>query len=182
MSLTPATSLNSPPPELQAALADRYRIERELGRGGMATVYLAQDRRHGRQVALKVLRPELSGVLGADRFAREIAIAARLSHPNILPIHDSGTLELGPGPPVLFYTMPYIAGKSLRDRLHDEVQLSVEEAVGIARQVAEALDHAHRQGITIATSSRRTSCWPRARRSSRTSASPARSMPPGGSG
>jgi TolB-like protein len=113
----------------------------------MATVYLAQDGRHGRKVALKVLRPELSGVLGADRFAREIAIAARLTHPHILPIYDSGAAELGPGTPVLYYTMPYVAGKSLRDRLREEPQLPVDEAVGIARQVADALDHAHRQGI-----------------------------------
>ena len=128
-------------------MADRYRIERELGRGGMATVYLAHDLRHDRPVALKVLRPELSGVLGAERFAREIALAARLNHPHILPIHDSGTLQTGLGEPVLYYTMPYVAGKSVRDRLDAEPQLPVEEAVRIARQVAEALDHAHQQGI-----------------------------------
>jgi tetratricopeptide (TPR) repeat protein len=113
----------------------------------MATVYLAHDRRHNRPVALKLLRPEVSSVLGAERFAREIAIAARLTHPNILPLYDSGTLELGGGPPVLYYAMPYVAGKSLRERLRAEPQLPVDEAVRVACQVAEALDHAHRQGI-----------------------------------
>ena len=128
-------------------MADRYRIERELGRGGMATVYLARDLRHDRPVALKVLRPELSGVLGAERFAREIALAARLSHPHILPFFDSGTLERPGSPPVLFYTMPYVAGRSLRDRLREQPQLPVAEAIAIARQVADALEHAHRQGV-----------------------------------
>ena len=98
-------------------------------------------------MALKVLRPEISGVLGSARFAREISIAARLNHPHILPIHDSGVLGLGTDPSILFYTMPYVAGKSLRDRLEEEPQLSVEEAVRIARQVADALDHAHRHGV-----------------------------------
>ncbi len=128
-------------------MANRYEIERELGRGGMATVYLARDLRHQRSVALKVLRPEVSGALGSERFAREIAIAARLSHPHILPIHDSGTLEVAAGAPGLFYTMPFVAGKSVRDRLDAEPQLPLEEAVRIARQVAEALEHAHRLGI-----------------------------------
>jgi serine/threonine protein kinase len=100
--------------DLPVVLADRYAIERELGRGGMATVYLARDLRHGRRVALKVLRPELSAVVGRERFAREIAIAARLSHPHILPLHDSGSLTVGAGPPVLFYAMPYVASGSLR--------------------------------------------------------------------
>jgi serine/threonine-protein kinase len=147
VSLPSAAVLNPFPPELQRALVDRYRMERELGQGGMATVYLARDRRHDRLVALKVLRPEVSGVLGAERFAREIAIATKLSHPHILPVFDSGGIELGGGQPVLFYTMPYVAGKSLRERLRAEPQLPVEEAVAVARQVAEALDHAHRQGI-----------------------------------
>jgi hypothetical protein len=113
----------------------------------MATVYLASDRKHDRLVALKVLRPEVSGVLGAERFAREIAIAARLTHSHILPLFDSGRIELPGGQPLLFYTMPYVPGKSLRERLRAEPQLPVEEAVDVARQVAEALDHAHRQGI-----------------------------------
>ena len=132
---------------LRAELAGRYALERELGRGGMATVYLAEDVRHHRQVAIKVLHPELGAVLGADRFLREIGIAARLSHPHILPLHDSGTLDLGVGRPVLFYVMPYVAGRSLRERLREELQLPIDEAIGIARQVADALEHAHRQGV-----------------------------------
>ena len=124
-----------------------YLIEGELGRGGMATVYLAHDPKHQRRVALKVLRPEISGALGADRFAREIAIAARLSHPHILPLFDSGTLEPAGARPVLYYTMPCVAGRSLRDRLRQMPQLPVSEAIGIARQVAEALDYAHREGV-----------------------------------
>jgi len=132
---------------LRAELAGRYAIERELGRGGMATVYLADDVRHHRQVAIKVLHPELGAMLGAERFLREIGIAARLSHPHILPLHDSGTLDLGLGRPVLFYVMPYVAGRSLRERLREELQLPIDEACGIARQVADALEHAHRQGV-----------------------------------
>lgn len=124
-----------------------YLIERELGRGGTATVYLARDTRHDRLVALKVLRAELSASLGAERFAREIAIAAQLSHPHILPLHDSGSLDLAPDTRVLFYTMPYIEGRSLRERLRDEAQLPVDEVLRIARQVADALDHAHRHGV-----------------------------------
>ena len=114
---------------LRAELAGRYAIERELGRGGMATVYLADDLRHHRQVAIKVLHPELGAVLGAERFLREIGIAARLSHPHILPLHDSGTLDLGLGRPVLFYVMPYVAGQSLRERLREELQLPIDEAL-----------------------------------------------------
>jgi tetratricopeptide (TPR) repeat protein len=132
---------------LRDALAGRYTLEREIGRGGMATVYLAEDVRHHRQVAIKVLHPELGAVLGADRFLREIGIAARLNHPHILPLHDSGTLDLDLGRPVLFYAMPYVAGRSLRERLREELQLPIDEAIGIARQVADALDHAHRQGV-----------------------------------
>ncbi len=113
----------------------------------MATVYLATDLQEDRVVALKVLRPELSGVVGAERFAREIAIARRLQHPHILPIHDSGTLVGADGVPVLFYTMPYVAGRPLRAKLNEESQLSIEEAIAITRQVADALDHAHLQGI-----------------------------------
>jgi tetratricopeptide (TPR) repeat protein len=132
---------------LRAELAGRYAIERELGHGGMATVYLAEDVRHHRQVALKVLHPELGAVLGAERFLREIGIAARLNHPHILPLHDSGALDLGLSRPVLFYAMPYVAGRSLRERLREELQLPIEEALDIARQVADALEHAHRQGV-----------------------------------
>ncbi len=132
---------------LQATLAGRYQIERELGRGGMATVYLARDLRHDRPVALKVLRQDVSGVLGADRFAREISIAAKLNHTHVLPLYDSGTIDTPGGRAVPFYIMPYVTGESLRQRLDAEPQLPVEEAVAIARQVAEALDHAHGQGI-----------------------------------
>lgn len=126
---------------------DNYEIIRELGHGGMATVYLAQDLRHGRQVALKVLHPELSASLGAERFAREIAFAAQLNHPHILPLHDSGKVDLGMGEPVLFFAMPYIAGRSLRDRLRGEAQLPIAEALRIAGQVAEALEYAHRHDV-----------------------------------
>jgi TolB-like protein len=129
-----------------APVSGRYRIERELGRGGMATVYLARDLPHDRLVALKTLHPELSGALGTDRFLREISIAARLQHPNILPLFDSGTTGLG-GEARSFYVMPYVAGESLRARLQRETQLGLEEAIGICRQVAAALDYAHGQGI-----------------------------------
>ena len=127
---------------LQAALADRYRIERELGRGGMATVYLAEDLKHGRRVALKVLRPELIPTLGAERFHREIRIASGLQHPHILSIHDSGE-ALG----VLYYAMPYVEGESLRARLAREVQLQADEAVRIVGEVADALACAHAAGV-----------------------------------
>jgi TolB-like protein/Flp pilus assembly protein TadD len=127
---------------LQQALADRYRIERELGRGGMATVYLAEDLKHGRRVALKVLRPELSPTLGADRFHREIATASRLQHPNILTLHDSGEAA-----GLLYYAMPYVEGESLRARLIREVQLDTTAAVGIAGDVADALACAHAAGV-----------------------------------
>jgi eukaryotic-like serine/threonine-protein kinase len=139
--------LAHPLTELQATLAGRYRFERELGRGGMATVFLATDLKHSRLVALKVLRPEVSASLGGERFAREIAIAARLSHAHILPLYDSGTLEAPGAAPVLFYTMPYVDGHSLRDRLHEQSPLPVAEAIAIAGQVADALDYAHREGI-----------------------------------
>ncbi|MDQ3082027.1 MAG: protein kinase [Gemmatimonadota bacterium] len=119
---------------LQTALADRYRIERELGAGGMATVYLASDLKHDRDVAIKVLKPDLSQTLGAERFLREIQLAAKLSHPHILPLFDSG--DAGG---VLFYVMPRVAGISLRDRLDDTKQFPVDEAVRIASEVAGAL-------------------------------------------
>jgi tetratricopeptide (TPR) repeat protein len=126
---------------LQAALGDRYRVERELGRGGMATVYLAHDLRHDRPVALKVFHPELAAALG-ERFLREIRVAAKLSHPHILTVHDSGESAS-----LLWYTMPVVDGESVRQRIHREGQLPVEEAVRIARTVAEALDFAHAHGI-----------------------------------
>jgi serine/threonine-protein kinase len=130
------------------ALADRYAVLRELGRGGMATVYLADDLRHGRQVAIKVLKAELGVMLGPDRFAREIRIAAALNHPHILPLYDSGQLHgTAAGGGLLFYVMPYVRGGSLRDRLARERQLPVEEAVTLVRQVAQALHHAHAHGL-----------------------------------
>ena len=127
---------------LQAALTGRYTIEHELGRGGMATVYLAQDLRHGRPIALKVLRPELAAALGPGRFLREIEIAARLTHPNILPLHDSG--EAGG---LLYYVMPYVDGESLRSRLAREGPLPLDQALEIAREVASALGYAHEHGV-----------------------------------
>ncbi len=139
---------------LAAALADRYRIERELGAGGMATVYLAHDLRHNRPVAIKVLRPELAAALGADRFLREIETTANLRHPNILPLYDSGTVSLTDdsrlstvGSQLLYYVMPYINGESLRDRLNREKQLSIPDALQLARQVADALGYAHSRGV-----------------------------------
>jgi serine/threonine-protein kinase len=127
---------------LANALRDRYRLERELGRGGMATVYLAQDLKHDRPVALKVLHPQLAATLGPDRFSREIRIAARLQHPHILPLYDSGE-----GAGQLWYTMPYVDGESLRDRLRREIQLPLDVALAIARQIAGALDYAHQRGV-----------------------------------
>ncbi|MCG6955132.1 MAG: protein kinase [Gemmatimonadetes bacterium] len=127
---------------LTAALADRYRIDRVLGKGGMATVLLAQDVKHDRQVALKVLEPEVAAAVGAKRFLREIQVTANLQHPHILPLYDSG--EAGG---MLYYVMPLVRGESLQDRLRRDGPLTIEEAVGIARQVAAALDFAHRHGV-----------------------------------
>ena len=127
---------------LDAALAGRYRIERPLGEGGMATVHLARDLRHERKVALKVLKPELAAAVGGERFLAEIKTTANLQHPNILPLFDSG--EAGG---FLYYVMPYVEGESLRDRLDREHQLPVEEAVRIAGDVADALQAAHDRGV-----------------------------------
>ncbi|MGE3527282.1 MAG: serine/threonine-protein kinase, partial [Gemmatimonadales bacterium] len=132
----------SVPERLAAALADRYRIERELGQGGMATVYLAQDLKHDRLVALKVLRPELAAVIGAERFLTEIKTTANLQHPHILPLFDSGEAD-----GFVFYVMPFIEGESLRDRLSRDKQLPIADAVRIAGEVAGALDYAHRHGV-----------------------------------
>jgi len=133
---------------IRAALAGRYSVERLLGEGGMAMVYLAEDERHRRRVAVKVLRPELAQTIGVERFNREIGIAARLNHPHILPLLDSGTLELGHGhPDSAYYVMPFVAGESLRDRLLREQKLPIAEALRLAREVADALDHAHRHGV-----------------------------------
>ena len=131
-----------PVTRLNAALEGRYCIERELGEGGMATVYLADDLKHNRKVALKVLKPELAAVVGAERFLAEIQVTANLTHPHILPLHDSGEADS-----FLFYVMPYLEGESLRDRIDREKQLPVDEAVRIATAVVNALDHAHRHNV-----------------------------------
>ncbi len=136
--MTDATHLD----RLKSALADRYVIERELGAGGMATVYLAHDVRHDRKVAVKVLKPELAAMIGGERFLTEIKTTANLQHPHILPLFDSGSAES-----FLYYVMPYIEGESLRGRLNRERQLGVEESLRITRDVADALDYAHRQGV-----------------------------------
>jgi serine/threonine-protein kinase len=121
---------------LKATLADRYTVERELGSGGMAVVYLAQDLRHERRVAIKVLHPELTSVVAAERLLREIKLTASLAHPHILPVHDSGEAD-----GFLYFVMPYVEGESLRERLNREKQLPVDEAVRIAREVADALNY-----------------------------------------
>jgi len=128
--------------QLRDALSERYRIDREIGAGGMATVYLAEDVRHRRRVALKVLRPELAAVLGPERFLSEINVTANLQHPHLLPLFDSGEVN-----GLLWYVMPYVEGESLRDRLERERQLPVDEAVRIAVSIASALDYAHRHGV-----------------------------------
>jgi serine/threonine-protein kinase len=127
---------------VRLALADRYAVDREVGSGGMATVYLARDLKHDRQVAIKVLRHDLAATLGAQRFLQEIKVTAKLSNPHILPLLDSGEAS-----GVLYYVMPFVEGESLRDRLEREGPLRVEDALRIARDVAVALDHAHRNGI-----------------------------------
>jgi eukaryotic-like serine/threonine-protein kinase len=139
---TSGVQLPTAPERLTIALADRYRIERELGAGGMATVYLAADLRHDRRVALKVLRPDLAAVIGASRFLHEIKTTANLQHPHILALHDSGEVD-----GTVFYVMPYVDGESLRDRLIREKQLPVEEAIRIAVEVAGALEYAHQHKV-----------------------------------
>jgi TolB-like protein len=133
--------------DLRSALGDRYILERDLGQGGMATVYLAQDTRHHRPVAIKVLRPDLASLLGPERFLREVQTTATLQHPHILPLFDSGTFRCEAGAPGLYYVMPYVAGESLRQRLLRETQLPIEDALRITSQVASALDYAHACGI-----------------------------------
>ena len=130
------------PARLTASLADRYRIERELGQGGMATVFLAQDLRHDRKVALKLLKPELGAVLGAERFLSEIKVTAALQHPHILPLFDSGTTD-----DLLYYVMPFVDGETLRDKLTRERQLDLAESLELTRQVASALAYAHERGV-----------------------------------
>ena len=127
---------------LQSALADRYAVESEIGRGGMAVVFLAEDLKHHRQVALKVLHPELTATLGAERFLQEIEIIAGLQHPHILPLYDSGEAD-----GLLYYVMPYAEGDSLRQRLDREKQLAVDESVRIAVEVADGLDYAHQNQV-----------------------------------
>ncbi|MBA2683128.1 MAG: protein kinase [Gemmatimonadaceae bacterium] len=132
----------NPVDRLAAALADRYRIERELGVGGMATVYLAEDLKHGRMVALKVLRPELSAAMGSERFPREIKTVAQFNHPHILSLYDSGEVE-----GFLYFVMPFVDGESLRDRLAREKQLPFGDAVRILREVVDALAYSHARGV-----------------------------------
>jgi eukaryotic-like serine/threonine-protein kinase len=138
----PDSLVTAPPPQLAQALHDRYRLQRELGRGGMATVYLAEDVEHGRLVALKLLHPELAAALGRERFLHEIRVTARLDHPHLLPVLASGEAA-----GLLWYTMPYVEGESLRDRLKRETQLPVGEALRLVGEVADALDYAHRHGV-----------------------------------
>src|SRR5262245_43637872 len=127
---------------LRAALADRYSVERPIASGGMATVYVARDLKHDREVALKVMRPEFSASIGAERFLSEVRITARLDHPHILTLIDSGSAD-----GFLYYVMPYVRGESLRHTLERDKQLSLDEALDITRQITSALDYAHRQGI-----------------------------------
>jgi serine/threonine-protein kinase len=127
---------------LTQALADRYRIEREIGRGGMASVFLAEDLKHHRSVAVKVLNPGIAESLGAERFLREIETVAKLTHPHILPLFDSGASD-----GFLFYVMPFVKGESLRARLSKEKQLPFEDAIRITREVADALAFAHEEGV-----------------------------------
>ena len=136
------TTLDARQHDLAVALADRYLVERQVGRGGMATVYLAQDRKHNRPVAIKVLHPELATVLGPERFLREIQIAARLSHPHILTLHDSGQAGT-----YLYYVMPFVDGVSLRQRLEEKGRLDADEALAILRNVGSALEYAHARGV-----------------------------------
>ncbi|MEO7520344.1 MAG: serine/threonine-protein kinase, partial [Gemmatimonas sp.] len=127
---------------LSAALFDRYRMEREIGAGGMATVYLAHDLKHDRDVAIKVLHPDLGAALGGERFLSEIRTTARLQHPHILPLLDSGDADS-----LLYYVMPLVTGETLRARLERDRQLPVDDAVLIAREVADALGYAHALGV-----------------------------------
>jgi serine/threonine protein kinase len=138
---------------LNRCLKDRYRIRREIGRGGMAVVYLAEDLRHGREVALKVLRPEFAVSLGSERFLREIEISARLQHPHILALYDSGEAD-----GLLYFVMPFVEGESLRDRLEREERLPVAAAVQVAAEVANALDYAHQKGVVHRDIKPGTSC------------------------
>src|SRR3970282_2050702 len=128
--------------QVKSALEGPYTVEREIGAGGMATVYLARDVRHNRSVALKVLNPELGAVLGVERFLAEIQVTANLQHPNLLPLFDSGEAQ-----GVLFYAMPFVEGESLRVRLNREKQLTIDDALHITVAIASALDYAHAHGV-----------------------------------
>ena len=139
--------MNDVPQRLASALADRYVLEREVGAGGMATVYLARDLRHKRAVAVKVIRPELAGREGVERFLREIELVAGLQHPNILPVFDSGVVEDGGGPPVPYFVMPYVEGETLRQRLERDGRLPVAAAATLGTEVADALAYAHGHGV-----------------------------------
>src|SRR5262245_63989030 len=134
--------MTTPSSRISGALSARYRLEQEIGAGGMATVYLAEDVRHDRRVALKVLRPELAAVIGAERFLAEIKLTANLQHPHILPLFDSGEAD-----GYLYYVMPFVEGETLRDRMNREKQLPVADAVRITTEVASALDYAHRHDV-----------------------------------
>ncbi len=139
--------MNDIPERLAAGLSERYVVEREIGAGGMATVYLARDLRHKRSIALKVVRPELGSREGVERFLREIELAARLQHPHILPVFDSGVVESGGGAPLPYFVMPYVEGETLRQLLQREKRLPVESAITIATEVADALAYAHEKGV-----------------------------------
>ena len=155
---------------LNATLAGRYTVERELGRGGMASVWLARDLRHERPVAIKVLRAELAGAIGVDRFLREIRLTAALQHPHIVPVLDSGLVEDGEGNRLPWYVMPYVAGESLRERLRREGYLPVEQALEIAERAAGALAAAHRLGRRAPRhQAGEICCWPAVRSTSRIS-------------
>src|SRR5688572_9928727 len=136
------TGMSEPIGRLSAALGARYELERKIGEGEMATVYLARELKHGRRVAIKVLKPELAARLGSERFVQEIRVTANLQHPNILPLYDSGAVD-----EFLYYVMPFVEGESLRAKLDTGGQLSVEETTGIVQDVAAALDYAHERGI-----------------------------------
>ena len=162
---------------LQSALGPGYVVERQLGAGGMATVYLARDAKHGRQVALKVLHPDLAVSLGPERFRREITTAAQLQHPHILGVYDSGETATGQ----LWFTMPYVEGESLRDRFRREGQLPAGDSIRITREIASALEYAHQRGIIHRDiKPEKCSSPSRAMRCSRISASrvPSRRTPP----
>src|SRR5262245_55473827 len=137
-----AGSMSSLLDELSSALPERYRVDRQIGQGGMATVFVAEDTRYGRKVAVKLLNPDLASALGAERFEREIQVLGKLNHPHILPVLDSGESN-----GLLYYVMPFVEGQSLRDRLNQEGQLPIDEAIAMTCDVADALSHAHSHGI-----------------------------------